>query len=382
MYGMERFVVEEKVLRENPEDAIRILRLGALGNAITSTIGLFVGSLSSATGRERDLLQATLILVSYFKEVVDQIDHPRPWELIRRAADAGLQLPRPVDELRHTFSRGKTSFYKKRAVAIRHKKGFHVDPDHFKEWLAQLQAPFVTLWRRERAVPYEHTFTASAQVQSLFGQHLNADDLQIMKDIVLVPLLVEAMAAGLLLEHGIDPRQAYVELLHQYIRIEYSFNDGRPSQSERIRMLFDADGFLEGVLPQLRAHVTRRFGGRLVGAILRGTEPVELHSPFGTARAWADGSADSNEARDQDRELNLRFLRLAETGKKTTERSLEFAELLRKMRAPVPDIDKVLDGLRAEHTWWDSQLRSAEASQRRHQTEAPPKPGGSDSTGE
>ena len=361
MYLRERFVVEERILRNNPDDAIRIVRLGALANAITSTIGLLAGSLASPTGRQRDVLQGTLILISYFKEVVDQIDHPRPWELINTAVNGGFQLPKPVPQLRQTFSRGRTSFYKKRAIDIRHKKGFHVDPDHFREWLDQLQAPFVTLWRRERPVPHDQTFTASAQIQSFFGKNLEAEDTQIFKDITSVPLLVEAMAGGLLLKNRVDPRSAYVELKRQYIRIEYTFTDGRPPATERLSMLFDANGFLEGVVHQLRDHVTRRFGGRRAGAGITGPhDPVLLSSPFGTARAWPDGPDDSVEDEDTDH-VNLRLLHMAEAGRKSVEQSMEMAELLRKMRAPMPDLAVRLENLRAEHEWWSGKLRYAEA---------------------
>jgi hypothetical protein len=361
MYAVERFVVEERILRQDPDDAIRIVRLGALANAITSTIGMLLGSRASSTGRQRDLLQGVLILVSYFKEAVDQIDHHRPWDLIRKAVEGGYQLPKSIEDLRQTFSRSKTSFYKKKAIDIRRKKGFHVDAEHFQDWLKQLQAPYVTLWRRDGPAPTDRTFTASAQVQSFFGQQLQGEDLQIVQDITVIPQLVEAIVGGLLIENDVNPRRAYIEMKPQFVRIEYSFNDGRPPASERIVIVCDASGFLEGVIHELRDHVTRRFGGNRVGAMLLGpSDPVTFSSSFGTAKGWADGIAESLSI-DNVEDVTLELVHMAEAGKRAVEESLKLAEFLRKTGASMPDLGTRLDHLRIDHQWWSGQLQKAES---------------------
>ena len=361
MHQLERFVVADHLLRRHPEDAVRIVRLGALANAITSTVGLIAGSLASSGGRQRDALQGTLILVSYFKEVVELIDHHRPWELIQKAVAAGFHFSTPVSELRSMFSRGKSSFYKRRAIAIRNKKGFHVDPDHFSEWLGQLQAPYVTLWHKDGPAPIDRTFTASAQIQSFLGQRLDRDDFELVQNITVVPTLVEAIACGLLLEDGLDPRNYYVELSRQIIRIDYTFNDGREGSTERISLLCDKNGFLEGVLSELRDHVTRRFGGRRAGALLGGPEdPVLLSSPFGNAYAKSEGSDSSTPAENADKQTVL-LRQMAEAGKRAVDQALEMGELLRKMRAPMAELEARLQELRTMQEWWNQKLRYAES---------------------
>jgi hypothetical protein len=72
---MERFRVPREVLVNRPDEAILIVRAGAIANAIVSIASMSAGSMARGAGRERDILQALLLLLSYLKEAADLIDN-------------------------------------------------------------------------------------------------------------------------------------------------------------------------------------------------------------------------------------------------------------------------------------------------------------------
>lgn len=133
-------------------------------------------SMGKGVGEERDILQATLLITSYFKEAVDTINTKYSWRLVEAGLAAGYQLPMPIEDLKRFFSRNEGSLYKQGVYDIRRTKGFHVNEKHFRDWLSQLQSPFVTLWRKETRSPLDWAFTASAQIQSFFGVQMADED--------------------------------------------------------------------------------------------------------------------------------------------------------------------------------------------------------------
>src|SRR5262245_24119665 len=145
---MQRFVVPAGVLRAKPNEFVRLMQLGALANAMLAVASMSSGAIARGVGERRDTLQLVLVMASYFNEAIETIDHRRCWELIEAGVKAGYVLPKPLAEARKAFSRGKGSLYKTVLYAVRRKKGFHVDKDHFIQWLDAVQAPEITLWRK------------------------------------------------------------------------------------------------------------------------------------------------------------------------------------------------------------------------------------------
>lgn len=285
---MERFVFESKMLWKHPEEAVLLMRLGALANAISSAISL-MSSLSTGVGQERDTLQSMLLVTSYFKEAVDLVNTKHTWPLVESAVANGYQLPVPLSELRRLYSRDSGSLYKRGVCEVRRTKGFHVDEDHFLKWVAQLQSPYVTLWRKDSASPLDWAFTASAQIQSYFGSQLeDADSLAVAKASTYLHNIVEAIACGLSLKVNIDPRTAWRPMAFREVRFEHEFFDERrPSFCDTAIVAMDVSGDLTSAVHDLRDHVTHVHGGRRADARTLGQDaPIELSTDRGTARAW------------------------------------------------------------------------------------------------
>ena len=71
---MQRFVIPTLVLQANPEDAVTLMRLGVLANALLAVASMSAGALARGVGERRDGPQAILLSASYLKEVMEVID--------------------------------------------------------------------------------------------------------------------------------------------------------------------------------------------------------------------------------------------------------------------------------------------------------------------
>jgi len=359
---VERFVVDSRVLWDHPQEAVTLVRLGALANAIGSAMTLTVGSMARGVGAERDLLQAILLITSYFKEAVDTINTRHSWRLIETGVSAGYRLPVPLDEIKKLYSRDAGSLYKRGVFEIRRTKGFHVDEKHFHEWLAQLQTPFVTLWRKESAIKFDWAFTASAQIQSFFGRTMDeVTGLEVARAASHLTFLVEAMACGLLAESGFDPGTAWRRMIPSEIRFEYEFYDKRPPFCDVKIVTIDANGDFTSVVHELRDHVSRVLGGRRAGAMVPGADaPIAFSSDTGTARAWPGRPVRFESPPVDDRAVLLRMRNMARRGAHATKAALTFAHAVRTGRATAEQTDRFIAGLHTDVAYWEEEERQNE----------------------
>jgi hypothetical protein len=158
-----RYLIPSSLIWKQPDDAVLLMQLGALANAMLAVASTSVSSLATGVGRVRDRFQSNLLMISYLKEACDAIDNKRAWDLIQRGLDAGFKLPKPIADYRRVFSRGKDSLYHRFVLETRNTKGFHVDKEHFDEWAKQHQGPEVVLLRRDSGAPVDRAFTAAME---------------------------------------------------------------------------------------------------------------------------------------------------------------------------------------------------------------------------
>jgi hypothetical protein len=356
---MERFVVPSQVVWKYPEESARIARLGALANAIVSIISMQAGSLAVGVGKERDLLQATLLMVGYLKEAVEVFNDGNNRGLILEGVAAGYPLPKSFDELWEPFTKGRQSVYERVAIDIRNTKAFHVDEPSFVQWALDLQAPSVTLWRKDSAAPVDWVFVTSAQIQSFMGTQLDADSLRVIQSGAMMSFLVEAMAWGLVARLGQDPRSCYFRMALREVTIEYTFSDGRASLSETVPMVSDLGGALDSFVGAIREHVTRVFGGPIVGA--GQTEPGEvfLSSPRGRARAKLGREVLERPTSDP-RMVIVRMGDMASWGCQWINRAMAFADRVRTGQVTPDETTKFIEALRADLGYWEARKREAD----------------------
>ncbi len=293
---MQRFVVPTDLLRRHPKEAVLLMRLGAHANAVLSIASMSAGTLAVRVGKQRDTLQAVLLMVSYINEAIETIDNSSCWTLIQEGLDAGYRFSKPLQEIRELFSRKRGSIYKEVLFEVRRTKGFHIDEKHFIDWLAGIQSPEVTLWRKDSSSPLEWAFTASAQVQTFFGKRIEEAHLQALQDAVFLPHLVEAMAIGLLARDRLSIRNAIREILPGAMNVEFHFKDGRPDLRKTFDVEIDQRGDFSTSINSLRDQVTEVFGGNRVGAIVPGKDcDIHFSSKSGYARGFLASPSGSSQ---------------------------------------------------------------------------------------
>ncbi|HEX7087373.1 MAG TPA: hypothetical protein VF198_13495 [Vicinamibacterales bacterium] len=372
---MERFCVPREVLASRPNEAILIARAGVAANAILSVASMSASTMAVGVGRERDILQALLLMLSYLKEAADVVDNRLARELAAAGAAAGYPSPRPISELQSVFSRGEGSLYRRLAIAIRSKKAFHIDKDgdsHFHEWLKQVQEPYfspeITLWRKDSAKPIDWAFTVSAEIQSFFGARIDEDSIRVLKDAPGIVFLVEAMACGMLARAGIDPRTGFRRTVRRQVRIEYQFGGRRPAINETVAMTVDASGDPTGTISELRDRVTEVLGGPRAGAVVPGSAmdsqsdaDVALQNPNGTAKAWFGPRVEDDAGGERERFTVIRIQDMARWGKEVTRRALEFAQSVHQGRAMPHDVATFIASLQQDLVYWEKEVAYAES---------------------
>lgn len=347
-----RFVIPGEVYWKNPDDTIRLVHLGALANALVSTVAVGSGSLARGIGQARDAVQAGLLVTSYLKEIIDEIDHWRPWQLIEIGVAHGVKLPKPVAVYRKVFSRGKDSAYHKFIKDTRNTKGFHVDRGHFEEWMNQLGSPHIVFWRQDGPSVVDFVFTASLQIQQLFGTAGNEADMHTLNDALQITKLIEAMGVGLVVDSKIDPNHCFSRMLLREVHIDYTFADGRAPKSEVVQLVVDESGSLALSINDLRDHVTKVLRGTYrAGAIWAGGD-VDLSNDGGAAVARAGALAPPPKHKQDARFDKLRVSNMIDLGARRTD---DMTALLTKVRQRVhtrEEIDKALDDLAVDAAYW------------------------------
>jgi hypothetical protein len=339
------------------------MRLGALANAVLSVASMSSGALATGIGKERDTLQMILLMVSYLNEAIETIDNRHCWALIQAGVDMGYRFSKPLAEIRQLFSRKRGSVYKQVLFEIRRTKGFHVDEQHFIEWLNQLESPDVTLWRKDSPSPLEWTFAASAQVQSFFGKQIDEAHMQALQDAVFLPHLVEAMAIGLLTRENLNPGHAFRNTALHAVNIEFHFYDKRPEFGMTFAVEVDRNRDLSGSVSVLRDLVTEVFGGDRVGAALPGADcDIGFSSKRGTARGFLGRELADRTIPDPHALLVMRSRQMARWGSHRTKQFLSFLDSVKMGIASSQTADKFISELQADIEFWRERERDVDAA--------------------
>jgi hypothetical protein len=356
---MVRFVMPSQVVWQYPQESARVARLGALANAVLSVMSMQAGSLAVGVGKERDRLQASLLMIGYLKEAVEAFNSGNNRGLVLEGIAAGYPLPKPLDELWEPFTKGRDSFYERLGIAIRNTKAFHVDEDRFIKWAKELQAPTVTLWRKDSQAPLDWVFTASAQIQSFMGTTLDQESVTILRTGAMMSFLVEAMAWGLVARIGADPRRCYSEMALREVTIDYQFRDGRPPLTEAIRLVADVSGGLDSFVEAIREHATLVFGGSLVGAGQFEPGEVILSSPRGSAKARL-GAQIATPSLAGPRFVLLRMGDMASWGRHWVSIAMTYADRVRTGQVTPQETTDFIDDLRADLAYWEDRKREVD----------------------
>jgi hypothetical protein len=359
-----RYVIPIEILSKYRAETVDILRLGAIANALNAVTGTAATSLSRGVGQARDTLQSSLLMASYLKEAIEILDQRRLWELIDKAIAAGLPLPHPLDYYRQLFSRGKGSLYKRVLISWRNTKGFHVDPEHFEEWLNRVQEPEITIWQRDSDSPLDWAFTISMQIQSFYGHKVEATD-DVARDLgnaLHLVFIVEALCAGLLVEAGYNFRSGWRPARFMRTRIEYQFRDGRqPAGDERVVAVEGQVQLTGNAVHELREHFALVFGvlsdRSRVGYVLFPPDGglMRFSAPCGSARVFA-GPEVPPPAISLPDDISL-FIRLRDAGswgEQQTLAALRLAEAVRAGRATATDADALTAQFTESLDYWRS----------------------------
>ena len=363
-----RYVVPVEVLTKSPDLTVDILRLGAFANALNALASMSATSRSGGVGRDRDTLQTVLMVVSYLKESIDTLaSKPQLWTLIEAAVAQGFTLRLTVAEYRKLFSRSDGSLYKTLLIDLRRKKGFHVDRDHFQQWVQSVQAPEITIWQRDGDSPLDWAFTISLQIQSFYGQRLEGGP-EILRQLARahdLVFLVEALCAGLMIEAGVDYRKGWRPAGFLTVRVEYTFRDGRPPMTEHRVVLAESLDTLTGTsVYELRVRVAQVFGvlsqWNKTGYVLYPADGgiVMYSTPRGTARVFAEGPAKQQPTGlPLEAEIITRLRGASSWGGQQAQAALKLAEKVRDGAATSQDAAEVLTLLTDSLDYWNNLQR-------------------------
>ncbi len=367
--GPGRYVVPLSILKDHPREAVALMRLGAVANAITSIASVAAGSLSSGVGTERDAQQAMLLSVSYIKEACDIFaEYGRGiWQFVDKVVGIGFPLPQPTELYKQLFAT-KGPLYNKVLKIVRHTKGFHIGAEHFRDWLKHLEAPEVTLWHKDGPQRLDWAFTASAEVQTFFGVQIDQETAFMLRHALDLIFIVEAMANGMMMESGYDPRAGWRPSLQQSVRIEYEFRDGRSKSTELMTIQVDAGGTLgRGRIPLLQKFYAVFGGKENTGFVLSPIDGalMHFHSPKGTASVWAEGTPVIPIRAPTVRELIARLDDAASWGRQQAEFALEQLEAWKNgqscdREAVTAAIERLLGNL----DYWKNLAAAAEAAKK------------------
>lgn len=204
------------VLQKAEQDAIIILRIGAIANALQAVaLRSRPSESTSSLVQQRDQVQQALIVASYMHEARKVIYHDkshvgRLWGLAREGVRARREYIPP--EIIHECQRllDESSPLAKRLHKLRNDIGFHALPNEFRNWLRR-QDPKGTVLLE--CAPDPHTsdvvFVASAQaVAEVCSDEAVAEFLAQARALAgALPYLIEAAIWGLITEQGIAHSQ-------------------------------------------------------------------------------------------------------------------------------------------------------------------------------
>jgi hypothetical protein len=214
--------VPRKVLSENKQDALIVLRLGAFANAVQGILMRFIACLHEepdSTGSERDRLTLFLAGAGYMKEAVDHIQHRqvRLRELLKLARSSGYPLTAKWTEMEDLLTTTPGSVYDRVLKRVRHDLAFHFKEDVFLRWMEKTDQDPVRLWDIDGTKNAGRLYRASSDAlafdlaegketadPSLRDAFAAVRDAQLM----LLPV-AEAAFVGFIATCGLDPNTHY-----------------------------------------------------------------------------------------------------------------------------------------------------------------------------
>jgi hypothetical protein len=204
--------IPARILQTAEQDAVLLLRLGAVGNALQTVLQGSTTGDRDGTVRKRDLIHRTLIVASFVQEL-DKIVHGdkshsgRFWELARLGATARFGIPVEVINEFQELMNPKGPLMK-RMKDLRDFVGFHLLPREFRSWLRK-RDPEEKLMVHSEPDPARNdvVFVASA---AAVADAYNDDDATAFLFAAnrlawTLPAVIAAGTYGLLISQGHDP---------------------------------------------------------------------------------------------------------------------------------------------------------------------------------
>jgi hypothetical protein len=212
----ERLLVPIELLRQHPSDAILLLRVGAVANAVLAMLRQFhalgmppdVSKTAAELRRSVDRVHLFLTAIAQLNEGIALLQGKRIWKLVTlgetgepQAALSGADPRRRFEQLRKLVDR------------LRNTMGAHVDPTVFKAWLQETSDSVVVLWHCAARKEPEQVFLGAGRVLlwEMFDRRPGlAEEATITKQLVPAMGMFVALArlalAGFFAVHGLNMR--------------------------------------------------------------------------------------------------------------------------------------------------------------------------------
>ena len=219
-----------KVLGDNKQDAVIVLRLGAFANAVQGVLVRFLACLhheEDSTGAERDRMMLFLVGAGYMKEAVDHIQkhQARLRQLLNLARKSGYPLSAKWTEMEDLLTTKAGSVYDRVLKRVRHDLAFHFSEDVFARWIDKSGKDFVRLWDLDGTKNSDRLYRASSDALAfdlVEGKEVTEpsvrDAFDAVRDaqLMLFPV-VEAALVGFIVACGLEP-----DKYHHYEEAEES----------------------------------------------------------------------------------------------------------------------------------------------------------------
>lgn len=211
-----------KVLADNKQDAVMVLRLGAFANAVQGILMRFVACLHQepdSTGSERDRMVLFLAVAGYMKEAVDHIEksQARLRQLLNIARKSGYPLSAKWTEMEDLLTTTPGSVYDRVLKRVRHDLAFHFKEDVFVRWIDACGKDTARLWDIDGTKNASRLYRASSDALAFdLAEGKDATDPSVrdafaaVRDAQLMLLpVVEAAFVGFIVACGLNPNDHY-----------------------------------------------------------------------------------------------------------------------------------------------------------------------------
>jgi hypothetical protein len=204
----------------------------------------------------------------------------------------------------------------------------------------------------EPGIPIVGVHILQGQIGFVYAP-LSQDQPHVMTSALLLPGLVESMAAGLLVDAGLHPLPSLRSASPHAINLEYSFSDGRGDFCQRVVRLVDDSRSLSGSVTDLRDLANHVLGGEPIRVRVPGEGcDVEIWNTRGHVRGWVAERVPERISANPLRLLASRGRQLANWGLQTTGRMLRYLNAVRHGEATTEDRERLEASLRGDLEFW------------------------------